>query len=95
MPLKFKLSLVFLVMTLSGCDVARPGASIATKMSNEINDTQKYAQRLTQHISDKSECQTYKDQMLKHGRDAVSMNGGFTYLMIETKNAANKAGCSK
>lgn len=89
------LLLVFASVVLSGCDGFNPFASIFNKMGKDMMDTSKYAERMASLISEKPECQKYKDTFLKDGREAASMNAAFTTLIIKNKDAANKAGCNK
>lgn len=87
--------LIFASIVLSGCDGFNPFASIFHKMGKDMTDTNKYAERMASLISEKPECQKFKDTFLKDGREAASMSATFTALTIKTKDAANKAGCSK
>ena len=67
--------------------------SVLEKMGKDITSTEKYAARMSALIKDTPDCTQYKDRLKELGSSAQSMNGGFTYRVVEVSNDANKAGC--
>ena len=65
------------------------------KMGEDLNDTQKYAERISSLIIDTPECVKFKQEILTLGANARGMNGAFAAAVIEAKNAANNAKCAK
>lgn len=88
--------LISLIATLSlaACDRANPFTAHFDNIGKDINDTVRYSERMSTHILDKPECAKFKMKLLELGRTATSMNGAFMTSIVETKDAANKAGCS-
>jgi hypothetical protein len=86
---------VVAITTLIGCDGFNPFALIFNKMGKDLTDPVKHSERMAELILDKPECLQYKSELLKIGKEASSLNGGFTTQIIKTKDAANKVGCSK
>lgn len=68
---------------------------IFVKMGKDISDTNRYADRMSAMIVDSPNCARFKNRFIELGKNAVGMNGAFTYSMGLAKEAANKAGCSK
>jgi hypothetical protein len=68
---------------------------ILTNMGKDISDTDRYADRMSALIADSPNCAKYKNRFTELGKNAASMNGSFTYAMVQVKQAANEAGCSK
>ena len=68
---------------------------VFNKIGRDLSDTEKYSARLSEHILDNANCEQYRTKILHLGKSAPSMNGTFTYAVVQVKEEANKAGCSK
>ena len=68
---------------------------IFLNMGQDISDVNKYAVRMSDQILDSPKCVQFKNRFIELGKSATDMNGAFFYSMVQTKEAANKAGCGK
>lgn len=64
-------------------------------MGQDLVDTNKYAARMSALIRDTPNCEQFKNRFAELGKNATGMNGAFTTAIVQTKDAANKSGCSK
>ncbi|MBC3906180.1 hypothetical protein [Undibacterium umbellatum] len=93
----FGVTLVISLVAIIGFGIASFSIfpNVLAKIGKDATDAEQYAARVSAQIKDTKECSKYKEQLKDLGKSAQTINGGFTYRVVEVKNEVNKAGCNK